>query len=326
MSGPRDQETAMSTAEAAAQWFARLQDEAATHEDWLAFEQWLAASPAHAAAYDTLERIWVELDDVADAVAPAPVSLDERRAARAQPSRRTWLALGAGLAATLAIGVVTVANWPAPSTTYQTAPGQTRQLTLADGSHVWLNAGSRLDIRLGRHGRQVQMAEGEAVFDVTHDPARPFQIDTGDREVRVVGTQFDLRQRGDAFALTVRRGLVEVRPSGAPQAAPTRVAAGQRLTHARGAPAGQLSAVSGDDAFAWTRGQLVYTAAPLAEVAADLSRSLGRPVRVADAATGQIPFSGVLTLDDRDAVVRRLESFASVRAETRPDGVVLHRR
>ncbi|HEX7945362.1 MAG TPA: DUF4880 domain-containing protein [Phenylobacterium sp.] len=55
----------MATADAAAQWFARLQDEAATHEDWLAFEQWLAASPAHASAYEKLERIWVDLDEAA---------------------------------------------------------------------------------------------------------------------------------------------------------------------------------------------------------------------------------------------------------------------
>jgi transmembrane sensor len=104
------------------------------------------------------------------------------------------------------------------------------------------------------------------------------------------------------------------------------VAAGQRLTHARGAPAGQLSAAASDDALAWTRGQLVYTAAPLAEVAADLSRSLGRPVRVADAATGNVPFTGVLTLDDRAAVLRRLEAFAPVRAETDAQGVLLRRR
>jgi transmembrane sensor len=65
MSSPRDEEMSMATADAAAQWFARLQDEAATHEDWLAFEQWLAASPAHASAYQKLERIWVDLDEAA---------------------------------------------------------------------------------------------------------------------------------------------------------------------------------------------------------------------------------------------------------------------
>ena len=332
MNGPRDEETAMSTAEAAAQWFTRLQDEAASHEDWLAFEQWLAASPANASAYETLERIWVDLDDAGDAFAAAPqapavVSLAARRAAHARPTRRIWLAAGAGLAASLAVGVFTVANRPAPLQTYIAAPGQTRQLTLADGSHVWLNAGSRLDVRLGRRDRRVQMADGEAVFDVTHDAARPFLIDTGDREVRVVGTRFNLRQRGEAFALTVSRGLVEVRPSGAPQAAPTRVAAGQRLTHVRGAATSQLTATAGDDAFAWTRGQLVYEGAPLSEVAADLSRSLAQPIRVADAATGRMPFTGVLMLDDRAAVLPRLRAFAPIDiVQTRDGKTLLMRR
>ena len=50
MSGERDEKRPMEAADAAARWFARLQDAAATGGDWLAFEQWLAASPAHAAA------------------------------------------------------------------------------------------------------------------------------------------------------------------------------------------------------------------------------------------------------------------------------------
>ena len=334
MNGRRDEERATGTAEAAARWFTRLQDEAASAEDWLAFEAWLAAAPEHTSAYEKLEAIWVDLDDAGDAVVAAldaPVSLDTARADRAArvrsgAPRRIWLLAGAGLAASLAVGVFTLANLPVAAQTYVTAPGQTRKVILADGSKVWINAASRLEVRLGRGARQVQMAEGEAVFDVSHDAARPFLIDTGLREVRVVGTRFDLRQRGAAFALTVSRGLVEVRPSGASAAQPTRVAAGQRLSHPGGAAVSRLTSANPDDAFAWTRGQLVYTAAPLSEVAADLSRSLGRPVRVADAATGQIRFTGVLALDDKDAVPRRLEAFAPVRAEVRADGVMLHRR
>ncbi|HEX7885133.1 MAG TPA: DUF4880 domain-containing protein, partial [Phenylobacterium sp.] len=86
MSGERDEQGPMTAADAAAGWFARLQDEAATGDDWLEFEQWLAASPAHAAAYERLEKIWVELDAVAGDVAAAldaPASLHAHRAARA---------------------------------------------------------------------------------------------------------------------------------------------------------------------------------------------------------------------------------------------------
>lgn len=332
MTGERDELEPMETADAAAQWFARLQDEAATGDDWLAFEAWLAADPAHAAAYERLEHVWVDLDGLGDQVAArldAPVSLDAHRAAkvaRTGLSRRSWLAAGAGLAASIAVGVG-VANWPQTAVeTYVTAPAETRQLTLADGSKVWLNAGSRLDVRMERRARRIQMAEGEAVFDVTHDPQRPFLIDTGDREVRVVGTEFNVRQRTDDFALTVRRGVVEVRPAGEGGAAPTRVAAGQRLTHRRGAAVATLTSTAPDAAFAWTRGQLVYNDATLSEVAADLSRSLGTSVKVADAATGRMRFTGVLALDDKDAMLRRLEAFAPVRAERGPKGVILRRR
>lgn len=332
MSDKRDEYRLDAVAEFAAGWFARLQDEAATSDDWLAFETWLAASPDHAAAYERLEGLWIELDDLADEVTSAldaPMSLSAYRAANTTRSlsRRGWLAVGAGLAASLAIAVgVGVTRWPeTPTEAYATAAGQTRQLTLADGSRVWLNAGSRIAVRFERRARRIQMADGEAVFDVTHDPRRPFLIDTGDREVRVVGTEFNLRQRAEDFALTVRRGVVEVRYDAAPGKASTRVPAGQRLSQTGRTPA-VLTATDPNAAFAWTQGQLVYSDATLKVVAADLSRSLGISVRVADAATGRIRFSGVLEIDDKTAVLRRLEAFAPVRAERVPGGVVLHRR
>lgn len=332
MTRERDKDEPLPVAETAARWFTRLQDEEASGEDWLAFEQWLAASPEHAAAYERIEVLWVELDDMGEGLAKAldaPVSLSAHRAKRtssANLSRRGWL-IGAGaLAASVAVAVVGVSNWPPTTETYEAAAGQTRRIVLSDGSRIVLNAGSRIDVRLGRSARRVEMAEGEAAFDVTHDPARPFLIAVGEREVRVVGTEFNLRQRGGDFALTVRRGVVEVRPAGAPAAAPTRVSAGHRLSHRAGSGPAVLTSVPADAAFAWTQGQLVYSDAPLAEVAADLSRSLGTRVEVADAATGRLRFTGVLVLDDRDAVLKRLEAFVPVRAARNADGIVLKRR
>jgi transmembrane sensor len=330
MSRERDTNMPTETAEAAARWFARLQDASASGEDWLAFEQWLGASPDHAAAYERLEAVWAELGERGPeitAALDAPANLAAYRAARtsrADVSRRLLIAGGALAAASVAVGIVGVNGLrPAPPQVYSTEPGETRRLTLADGSQVWLNAGSRLEARLGRRAREIRMTEGEAVFDVARDPARPFLIDTGEREVRVVGTRFNLRQRPNAFALTVSHGVVEVRRPGE---TPRRLTAGQRLSHRRGADP-ELSTVADPDAdFAWTRGQLVYSDARLEEVAADLSRSLGVPIRVADRAAGDVRFTGVLALDDRNAVLRRLEAFAPVRAEQGPSAVVLRRR
>jgi transmembrane sensor len=213
---------------------------------------------------------------------------------------------------------------PPPYVTYSAPPGATRAIRLADGTQVRLNAASTLRVSLGAEARRVALGDGEAAFDVTHDPRRPFLIRVGDSQVRVVGTEFDLRHRSGETELTVRRGVVEVRP-GEGAAQPVRVVAGEQLAHRDGAATTRVEAVDPDEAFAWTEGQLIYRDRPLSEVAADLSRRFGRPVMMADARTGEIRFTGVLVTDSEAAVIRRLESFAPVKAEQTPEGIVLRR-
>jgi len=320
---------------AAAAWFARLQGEDATGDDWLAFEGWLA-KPAHAVAYERLEALWVDLDADApairaalDAPAVAPRRVRPQRRAARRPTRRGWLAAGGALAASLVVGVFVATNWPDPPTplqAYRTAAGEVRDIALADGTHIKLNGASSLIVRLGRTARQVEMADAEATFDVAHDPARPFLITVGDRQVRVVGTEFNISHHEGQTALTVRRGVVEVRPVDQPTAPASRLVVGQQLRHRDGATTSTVSAVEPDSAFAWTQGQLVYRDAPLSQVAADLSRRFARPVRAADAATGAVRFTGVLVIDDEDAVLRRLEAFAPVKAEPVRGEILLRRR
>jgi transmembrane sensor len=321
-------------AEAAAGWFARLQGEAATGDDWLAFERWLQASPAHARAYERLERLWVDLDyaPVARDLGGRPLLAARRRLASrgavGRPGRRAWIGATAAVAAGLVVAVG-AGLWSTPrlaTQTYQTGPGETRQIALADGTRIRLNAASNLTVSLGRDARRVRMADAEAVFDVAHDTARPFLITVGDRQVRVVGTEFNLRHRADKVALTVRRGVVEVRPAGAPQAEPTRVTVGQVLTHTDGEPGSILRVSDPQAAFAWTRGQLIYRDQPLSDVAADLSRRFGAPVRTADARTAALRFSGVLVTDSQPDVLRRLQAFVPVRVEQAPGAIVLHSR
>ncbi|HKR88956.1 MAG TPA: FecR domain-containing protein, partial [Phenylobacterium sp.] len=232
-------------------------------------------------------------------------------------------AVAAGLAAILVLQPQPDTAWISHPTIYEAPPGQTRQLRLADGTQVHLNAGSHIAVHVDRASRRVQMADAEAVFDVAHDPRRPFLIRVGDQEVRVVGTQFNLRRRDRRVVLTVRRGVVEVRPLGDASAAPTRVTVGQQLVHVDGASSSLVRAADAEEAFGWTSGRLIYRNAPLGEVAADLQRRYARPVRVADAETAQIRFSGVLTLDDEAAVLRRLGAFAPVDARPADDGTVI---
>lgn len=337
--------------EAAATWLVRLQHEDATGDDWLAFEAWLAAAPAHALAYDQVEGLWLDLEtdapqlkrllaaDPAPAPFAPPLVTTERRTRRRNArsggllTRRGWMsAAGGAIAASLGAVLVLqpqpdASSWMKRPTVYDAPAGQTRDLKLSDGTLVRLNAGSRISVHVDQATRRVQMADAEAVFDVTHDPRRPFLIRVGDQEVRVVGTQFNLRRRDGRVVLTVSRGVVEVRPLGDERAAPTRVTVGQQLVHVEGASGSLVRAADTDEAFGWTSGRLVYRDAPLGEVAADLQRRYARPIRVADAATARLRFSGVLTLDDEASVLRRLTAFAPIDAHRAEDGaVVLQKR
>lgn len=329
-------------AEEAARWFARLQGEAATGGDWLAFERWLQASPAHALAYEQLERLWVDLDQaeiVRDLGGRPLVAAARRRipeagrtrapgAVRRGPMRpRVWIGAGAAIAAGLVVAIGLGLSPAAVQTqVYQTAPGETRLVTLADGSRIQLNAASKISVRLERGARRVEMADAEAVFDVAHDAGRPFLITAGDRQVRVVGTQFDLRRRDGQVDLTVSRGTVEVRPVDRLDAQPTRVTVGQELTHTEGQAAQVLKVADPDVAFAWTNGQLIYRDQPLSTVAADLTRRFGTPVRTADARTAALRFSGVLVTDNEADVLRRLSAYAPVRVERTATEIILHHR
>jgi transmembrane sensor len=336
MSGERTMKGVDRVTDEAAGWFARLEGEAATAEQWQAFEAWLSASPDNVEAYERLERIWVELETDPDSFLKAldqsalrPAARRARPARGATSSRRGWIVAAMGaIAATVVVGIEVGDNLgvSTQSLVLQAPAGQPRMFRLADGTQINLNAGSVMRVEISRSARRVVMADAEAVFDVTHDSRRPFLITAGDREVRVVGTMFNLRQRGDAMALSVRRGVVEVRPVDSPGAQPVRVTVGQQLAHRRGQGTTLAEDGQAETAFAWTTGQLIYRDQPLSEVAADVSRRFGVPVRTADAATASLRFSGVLVLDSAPDVVGRIEAFAPVRARSTADGIVLSRR
>jgi len=308
--------------ESAASWLARLAAPDVAEGELARFDAWLA-EPANSQAYDTALAVTLELQAAAPAVLR---ELGARPPRRSRAATRGWLVAG-GLAAAAALAVaLTPFSLLAPRTqTYETAKAQHRTLTLADGSTVDLNAGSRLQVSLGPRERRVVMGEGEAVFDVAHDAQRPFVIAAGDRNVRVVGTRFDVRRRDGRLSVAVERGVVEVEPADGAPGRGFRLHPGQRLDHLEGAPDVALSAVDPLQVESWKSGRLIYRDRPLSEVVADLNQQFAQPIRIEDPTLGDTKVSGVLVLDDQAAVIRRLALLAPIKALPSADGVILRR-
>ena len=307
----------------AAGWLARLQRADLTESDGLAFEAWLAESPENAPAYRMTVSVWHEFEAGADRVLD-DLTMRARRAATPRTATRRWLvgAGGVGIAAGLALTVLpNLARGPAIQT-FATGRGQRRRFTLADGSTVDLNAETRLRVTFSRSERHIALDDGEAIFDVVSDKSRPFIVAAGERTVRVVGTQFDVRNRQGALAVTVARGKVEV------LAAADRVYAltpGQRLdVSARGVE--QARFVDPEETFSWRVGRLVYRGEPLATVVADLNRQFREQIDIGDPELAKIPITGVIVLDDPRSVVMRLSLMLPIRTVPSDQGLQLLRK
>ena len=90
--------------------------------------------------------------------------------------------------------------------------GRRQQITLCDGTQVWLNASSSLRFPLNFSGRyrKVEM-KGEAYFKVTHDQQKPFQVSSPSQLISVLGTEFNLRAfQGEESKTTLINGSVKV--------------------------------------------------------------------------------------------------------------------
>ena len=93
-----------------------------------------------------------------------------------------------------------------------TPRGMDYKVILADGTEVWLNAESRIEFPSNFQGNERRVSlQGEAYFKVARNEQSPFIVSTEQMEVRVLGTEFNLKSySNEAAHVTLVKGSVEV--------------------------------------------------------------------------------------------------------------------
>ncbi|HZW69216.1 MAG TPA: FecR domain-containing protein, partial [Hanamia sp.] len=97
--------------------------------------------------------------------------------------------------------------------TVSTPRGGQYQLTLSDGSKVWLNAASAITFPTAFAGKERKVEiKGEAYFEVTHDASKPFEVTVNGMQVAVLGTHFNINAYDDEgnTKTTLLEGSVKV--------------------------------------------------------------------------------------------------------------------
>ncbi|PZR27647.1 MAG: iron dicitrate transport regulator FecR [Citrobacter freundii] len=203
-------------------------------------DAWLDAHQDHQLYFDKLRAAWdktsVEVDISRVDEEAEWLSFKDRIADRqvTKVVRFRWLKMAA---AAMLIGVIAaVLVWQIsdrPVVNTITAEAVIKNDTLPDGSVITLNKKSSLSYNalFGKDKRSVRLS-GEAFFSVAHDAQKPFLINAGDVEVKVIGTSFNIRTTGESTEIVVETGLVQVKKAGGI----VELSPGERLTSITGKP------------------------------------------------------------------------------------------
>lgn len=295
--------------EVASAWAVRTSG--ADFTDWDGFMDWLDASPEHLPAYDA---VLARVDGAAEVLASAPVADAPSREWTTDnivelpaPRRRWWpaaAAIAASVAAVVGIGVFDRSSGPE---LIATAAGEQRVVELADGSRIIMNGATSLTIDSDRP-RHVELAHGEALFEVRHDEANPFVVVADGTRLLDAGTVFNVVADQGSLDVAVAEGAVIYRPG---QGA-VRLNPGDGLSRANADAAPVLRKTSPEGIGTWQSGQLHYDGATLDQVARDLARNIGRPVTLRGT-SASARFTGTLALEgEPDQVFARIGPLLGV--------------
>lgn len=162
------------------------------------------------------------------------------------------------------LAVVTVAN------------GTTREVNLPDGTKVYLNAGSRIsyDSQFDQKERAVQL-EGQAYFEVTKNPERPFVVTSNGVSVKVLGTKFDFESYRDNpnISVTLLEGRVSINRSEDTSKVLCMLKPNQQAVFDKRQNNLTVHEVDAVDAKAWTDGCLIFDNEELEQIALTLERT-----------------------------------------------------
>ncbi len=312
----------LTLSEMAARWYLHMREpyNPAEHK---AFKQWLAEDPRHAAEYDSIARAMHQLDSTESIASLADAA--EQHAFLMQEAKRKARQRRVGqLLAIFLFSVMSVLFYHQYET-WQAAPvmqmaaqnpvGQIALKTLDDGTRIALSARSEMEVTYYRHQRHVLLKEGEAVFEVTKDPQRPFVVETDTAIITVLGTRFAVNRLEGLVRISVDHGRVKVEPKQlqpSAQDAPVepRIITNDQVLEVYPNHATVLVNRPASDAFAFLDGRLVFDRASVDEIAATVSRYRLKPVAAEGKKVRNI--SADINIQDIEQFLRGLPNIASV--------------
>lgn len=326
----------------AAEYVARLYSFDMTEEDEIRFREWLSESELHQQEYREALALW---DKTA--------TLRGRVVVEQKTSLFKWQWLTAAAAMlVLAFGITFLTTIlpgeGVPSVeSYATDIGERKVIQLPDGSEVTLNTNSRLMVDYADDQRRLMLMKGQAFFDVVSDENRPLIVDTGERSITVLGTQFDVQKKGFDLKVSVLEGSVGIHrretqwlPSARTDDLDTnysstneavsqyRVSDGIEASFKGhlGTAGSDVSVKALDDRdrlSSWRYGLIRFDDVPLYDAIRELNRYTTHEVVIEDASVMDLKVSGIFQVDNVELSLGMFEEVLPVKVTRYSDRTVV---
>jgi transmembrane sensor len=303
MSRPRDRQEdrkALLIKAGAATWLARLRADDRNAEDEAAFREWLAADPAHGAAFEAMNGVW-------DVAGPAPRDLRGRLPGTEERISRR--AVMAGVFVTAGVGGTFAMTQMAAANVYRTEVGEQKHALLPDGTELFLDTDTKLVVDLRKSLRNVVLEYGCANFRVAPDTKRPFAVNAAGSIIQGAQSTFDVRRDGDQVSVVLIQGRATVESIAQE---PARVLAdGDRLVFT------PKKTIKRDKPnllplLAWHTGQALFQGETLLEAASEMNRYSALKLVIADDRIEDLKVSGLYRVGDNAIFAQALEQLLPV--------------
>lgn len=284
-------------------------------------EAWRSQSPFNRRVFDEFSRVWDALESARTSDRfPSGKAWQhfnrwydrEEAAEKNRRTRKRFLVFTRYAAAVLIAVLVT---WGVPRLlntaetysplTVEVPNSQRSTITLFDGTVVTLNSGSQLQYLPGFNKQRRVKLDGEAFFSVTKDNSRPFVVETKDFKVKVLGTEFNVKNyASDQWAETsLLEGSVELI---FPQNKKMKLEPGQKL-RVNDSGKGKLERIKHPDRLtAWRDGKYYFEGETLFAISQILERAFDVRIVFEDESIKGEKYTGSLDVDEhvRDVMDR----------------------
>lgn len=303
---------------AASVWFARLRSGSVTANTESEFERWHTADPTHEVQYKKREMAWELVGKLANDPQIAAIISDEDDVLRSRSKHGAWAWATAAAVAAIAIagGYLAVRE---RTVDYETRVGEQRTVTLADQSRVTLNTATRARVLYEKSRRVVELDDGEATFDVAHDPTRPFEVHARNTVARALGTQFNVLSSASGVTVSVLSGRVEVTTDSTHH---TILLDGQAVTY-QDRTLSEVRPANLAQIEAWHTQRVQFTNVTLDQALAEFNRYTSVPLTIGDPSVASLRISGVFRAGESQALLDTLEPALALKSERRGNTIVL---